>query len=120
MKPDKRRERIVAIAMSMPEVTADEQGQHIGFRIRNKTFVWYLEDHHGDSRITLDVKASAGVQQALVGSEPERYHVPKFLGPKGWVGVDLERPRLDWAELTSLIKDAYRLTAPKRLAAAVQ
>jgi hypothetical protein len=112
------RERVRRIAMALPEVTADE-GRHIGFRVRNKTFAWYLEDHHGYRRITLDVKAAPGVQQALVGARPQRYPVPAYLGSRGWVGVDLEQPQLDWDEVAALIKDAYRLTAPKRLAALV-
>lgn len=120
MSPEQLRERVRAIALALPEATADEEGQHIGFRIRKKTFVWFLQDHHGDGRITVDIKAAPGVQQELVGADPQRYHVPKFLGPRGWVGVDLEHPKLDWAELTSLIKDGYRLTAPKRLAATAQ
>lgn len=119
MSPDELRERIRAIATALPEVTAEEE-QHVGYRVRNKTFLWFLDDHHGDGMVSVHVKAAPGVQQALVGSEPELFHVPKFLGSRGWVGVDLERPGLDWAELTALIKDAYRLTAPRRLAATVE
>ena len=28
---------------------------------------------------------------------PEHFHVPKYLGNKGWVGIWLDVPRLDWA-----------------------
>jgi predicted DNA-binding protein (MmcQ/YjbR family) len=38
------------------------------------------------------------------------------VGHRGWIGVriDLEP---DWAEITALVRAAYRLIAPKRLVA---
>jgi hypothetical protein len=116
--PDTLRARVLAAATALPEVSAEGE-QHIGFRVRNTTFAWYLDDHHGDGRITLDIKAAPGVQEALVASDPARFHVPAYLGSRGWVGVDLEAPGVNWAEVTSLLRDAYRLTAPKSLADSV-
>jgi len=51
-------------------------------------------------------------RQALV--EEERVYVPAYLGPSGWVGVDLD-DRTDWAEVAELLDASYRMTAPKRL-----
>jgi len=39
-----------------------------------------------------------------------------YVGNKGWIGVHLDGPEVDWAELTDLVADSYRLIAPKRLA----
>ena len=39
-----------------------------------------------------------------------------YVGPSGWVGVWLDE-RVDWDELTDLLRDSYTLIAPKRLAA---
>lgn len=52
----------------------------------------------------------------MVRAAPERFFVPPYVGPRGWVGVYLDG-RADWAEMAELLRDAYRLTAPKRLAA---
>lgn len=60
------------------------------------------------------IKAAPGSQQELVASDPDRFFVPPYLGPKGWVGVRLGSD-LDWDEVTELVTDAYRLSAPKRL-----
>ena len=30
---------------------------------------------------------------------PEHFHVPKYMGKKGWVGLWLDLPKLDWAAL---------------------
>ena len=33
-----------------------------------------------------------------------------------WLGVYLDVPVLDWAEIAEIVTDAYRTVAPKRLA----
>ena len=50
----------------------------------------------------------------MVKADPTRFFVPPYVGPSGWVGVYLDR-RTDWTELAELLRDAYRMTAPKRL-----
>jgi predicted DNA-binding protein (MmcQ/YjbR family) len=48
--------------------------------------------------------------------EDDRSFVPAYLGPSGWVGVDLD-DATDWDEVAELLDASYRLTAPKRLVA---
>jgi hypothetical protein len=115
---DDPRARLVAICRALPEVTSSGD-QHVAFRVRNKTFAWYLEDHHGDGRVALCCKAAAGEQQALVAGDPVRFYKPAYLGPRGWVAVRLDLDDVDWDEVAELALDAYRLTAPKRLLALV-
>jgi hypothetical protein len=54
--------------------------------------------------------------QRQVASDPERFFVPPYVGPKGWVGMRLDG-RPDWAEVALLVRRSYGLIAPKRLAA---
>ncbi len=63
------------------------------------------------------MKASAGAAEVLVSSDRDRFFVPPYVGHKGWIGVYLDAPDLDWEELGDLITDSYRLIAPKRLVA---
>lgn len=42
-----------------------------------------------------------------------RVFVPAYLGPSGWIGVDLTADT-DWGEVAELLEESYRLTAPKR------
>ena len=63
-------------------------------------------------------KAAPGVQEALVGDDPEQFYVPPYVGSRGWVGVRLSADH-DWDELAELLRDSYRLIAPKRLATQV-
>jgi predicted DNA-binding protein (MmcQ/YjbR family) len=74
--------------------------------------------HGMDARPSLWFKARPGVQPALVATEPNRYFVPPYVGHHGWVGVCLDA-EVDWAEVSDLVKESYRMTAPKRLLALI-
>jgi predicted DNA-binding protein (MmcQ/YjbR family) len=43
-----------------------------------------------------------------------RGYVPAYLGPSGWIGIDLDEAD-DWDEVTELLDASFRLTAPQRL-----
>lgn len=45
--------------------------------------------------------------------DEDRTYVPAYLGPSGWIGVDLDSDT-DWTEIAELLDASYRLTAPKR------
>ena len=62
-------------------------------------------------------KAPKGVQTILVNAAPERFFAPPYVGPKGWIGVRLDAAT-DWAEVADLVARSWRMTAPKKLAAA--
>ena len=85
------------------------------YLVGRRTFAYFTDDHHGDGRLALICKAGPGEQPALVAGDPERFFVPPYLGHRGWVGLWLDRPGVDWAEATELMVEAYGLTAPKRL-----
>lgn len=88
------------------------------FRVRNKIFAMYAgpHTHHGKGRPAVWCKAAAGGQQFLVAAAPERFFVPPYVGPSGWVGAWLDR-RVSWRQIAGLLQDSYCLVAPKRLAA---
>jgi hypothetical protein len=84
--------------------------------VREKMFAMYVDDHHGDGRRALWCKAPLGSQEILVDADPERFFVPPYVGVKGWVGISLD-DGVDWEEVAELARDAYRMTAPRRLLA---
>jgi hypothetical protein len=117
---DERRKRLVEICQALPEVEAPAVGsrdEHIAFRVRKKTFAYYLFDHHGDGKIALWCKAAPGEQGILVEHDPRRFFVPPYLGPKGWIGLRLDLPKTDWGQIAYLVDMAYRLSAPRALVA---
>jgi hypothetical protein len=109
--------RIRAICIALPEVVERPFGGHTApaFRVRDKLFVMLNEDGS-----EMNVKAPKGAQGILVASDPDRFFVPRYVGPKGWVGVRLGAgAEPDWDEVAELITESYCLIAPKRLAAQV-
>ena len=116
---DARLERLSEICLGLPEATRERTGRHATFRVRNKTFAYYLDDHHGDGVVGLACKAAAGENETLVAADPERFYVPAYVGPRGWIGLRLDRDEVDWDEVAGLVVASYLLTAPKRLGATV-
>jgi hypothetical protein len=72
---------------------------------------------HHDERVAFWCAAPPGVQEALVASDPRRFFRPPYVGGRGWVGVYLDVPGVDWAEVAELVVEAYRTVAPRRLVA---
>ena len=68
--------------------------------------------HPDDDRPTLWFKAAPGIQTELVDQEPDRFFVPPYVGPRGWVGLRLDVD-LDWNEVAAVVEDAWRLVATK-------
>ncbi|AFM16618.1 Protein of unknown function (DUF419) [Mycolicibacterium chubuense NBB4] len=58
------------------------------------------------------VKADDSERPALVGDS--RFFVPAYLGPYGWLGLDLTAATVDWTEVTELVDASFRLIAPKK------
>jgi hypothetical protein len=108
-------DRVRALCMELPEVVErPSHGAPAWFVRGKKTFVMYLDDHHGDGRLALWCAAPEGMQAALVTGEPEHYFRPPYVGHRGWIGVHLNRG-LDWNEIAGAIEDAYAEVAPKTL-----
>lgn len=110
------RARFSALCLSLPEARAEEQGRHASFAVRRKRFAWYLDDHHGDGRLSAHLRAAPGRNRQLAQAAPQSFFIPAYLGPRGWAGVHLDLEQADWNEIEGLVLEAYLLAAPKRLA----
>jgi hypothetical protein len=86
------------------------------FRVRNKTFATYVVNHHGDGRIALWLNAPAGAQELYVQAEPKHFFVPPYVGPRGWLGVNLDKG-ISWKRVAKLVREAYEKVAPPALSA---
>ena len=112
--------RLRKLCLALPEAHEVEAWGEPTFRVRNKMFATYAspDSHHGGGRPSVWCKAAPGNQAAMVEDAPDRFFVPPYVGPSGWVGVYLDDGP-DWDELRELLWDAWRLTAPKRLVKSV-
>ena len=109
--------RLRAICLALPEATEKLSHGEPTWFVR-KVFVTFAGRHH-DDRIAFWCAAPPGVQEALVGSDPQRFFRPPYVGGRGWLGVYLDVPGVDWEEIAEIVADAYRTVAPKRLVAAL-
>jgi hypothetical protein len=112
--------QVRALCLALPEATERLSHGSPTFFVRDrKTFVMYLDDHHGDGRLALWCAAPPGVQAELVAAEPDRFFRPPYVGHRGWLGVRLDRDP-DWTEVAEIVRDAYRQVAPKTLVARLE
>jgi hypothetical protein len=113
---ERQRARIAKIVGKLPEGAAKPVGPHLSLEVRNKRFGWFMVDHHKDGRVALNCKATPEMHGILRQLAPDHFHVPRYVGAKGWVGLWLDRPKLDWGAVELALVAAYRRTAPRKLA----
>ena len=111
-------EALRKICLALPGVEERLSHGEPTWFVRKKTFVMYA-DHHHDDRLAFWCAAPAGLQAALVESDPLRFFRPPYVGVRGWLGVYLDVPGVDWEEIAEIVADAYREVAPKRLGTAL-
>ncbi len=110
-------ETLRKLCLALPETTERlSHGEPTWFVRDKKTFVMFANHHH-DDRLAFWCAAPDGAQEALVGSAPERFFRPPYVGHRGWLGVYLDVPGVDWGQIADLVVDAYRVVAPKKLVA---
>jgi hypothetical protein len=110
--------RLRKLCLALPEAHEVEAWGEPTFRVRNKIFAMYAHanNHHGGGRHAVWCKASSINQRLMVEAAPDRFFVPPYVGPSGWIGVWLDG-KIDWRELNDLLHDSYRMIAPKKLLA---
>jgi phosphoribosylglycinamide formyltransferase-1 len=56
------------------------------------------------------------VHARLIENEPTRFFLPAYIGPRGYLGVRLDKGRVDWQDVAERVNASYRAVAPKRRA----
>lgn len=103
------------ICLSFPQTEEVMSHGSADFRITGgKTFATYVINHHGDGHLALWLRSPPGAQSLNVDGEPDYFYVPPYVGPKGWLGVDLDKG-LSWYRVADLVREAYVEVAPKSL-----
>ncbi|HEY7131508.1 MAG TPA: MmcQ/YjbR family DNA-binding protein [Candidatus Limnocylindrales bacterium] len=99
------------IAMALPEVEEKLTWEtDVTFRVRDRIFAIGAD---GAGRVS--IKASLEQQAELLEMDPRTFAKSAYVGRFGWVTADLAR--IDAGLLESLLRDAWRRTAGKKLAA---
>lgn len=114
--PQDIHQAVRAACLWLPEAEEFLSHGSPNFRVRGKTFATYVVNHHGDGRIALWLPAPRGAQETHVGADPQRFFVPPYVGPRGWLGVHLDKG-VPWQRVAALVREAYEHVAPRALIA---
>ena len=61
------------------------------------------------------VLVKVDVSDRIALERDERFFLPAYLGPAGWLGLDFTSADVDWDEVRELVDASFRLVAPKRM-----
>lgn len=103
------------LCLAFPESEETTSHGKPDFKVAGKSFAYFTINHHGDGRVALWLKAPEGAQQQFVSLDSEAYFVPQYVGPRGWLGVDLNS-NVSWNEVRARVREAWETAAPKSLA----
>lgn len=112
---EKHLRRVRRICTALPETTEKPSHGEPTFFIRKKVFAMFANNHHNDGHIAVWLPAPVGIQEMLIESSPKKFFKPPYVGGRGWIGVELNR--VSDTELDFLVRQAWRMIAPKRLEA---
>ena len=118
---DSRLTRVAAICLALPEAVRADMASHAQFTVRKKVFAYFLNDHHGDGIVSVCARAFPGENKKLIEEQAGKrtagkFYLPATIGPRGWVGLRLDRGKVDSDEVRDLVTVSYLQVAPKRLA----
>jgi hypothetical protein len=104
--------RVRRICTGLPGTTEKLSHGEPTFFVNKRVYATCSNNHHNDGHIAVHIPAAAGVQEALVHTDPAKYYRPPYVGPAGWVGIEL--PRVSDAELSEHLAEAWRLISEKK------
>jgi len=99
---------LVTSLPGVEEVMEGSVGKPV-WKVRGKIFVM---QHPHEDKPSLWMKAPAGVQEALLESDPACWFRPPYVGHRGWVGTWLS-DGTSWPDVLDQIEESWELTASK-------
>ena len=107
------------LCLAFPDTEEFESHGSPNFRARKgRVFAVFALNHHGDGRVALWLNTPALEQSRLIASAPKHIFKPQYVGPSGWIGVELNRG-FSWKRVIELVHMAYLNSSPAKLVAQV-
>ena len=72
-----------------------------------------MADHHHDDRVSAWVAAAPGEQELLLDAHPDLLFRPPYVGGRGWIGIRLDVPEVDWDLVAALVAGAHAAVATR-------
>jgi hypothetical protein len=109
-------DKVREAALGLPDTEERLSHGQPTFFVAGKQFAQFRANHHGDSRVVVCVRTSGIDEQAmLIETDPDTYSKPAYLGPSGWVSINLIADEVDWDHVADRIARSWELAAPRRL-----
>ncbi|MQA01112.1 MAG: MmcQ/YjbR family DNA-binding protein [Dehalococcoidia bacterium] len=105
------------VCLEFPEAAEVEAWGRPTFRAGKKMFAIF-ESGPGGEGYAVVFKPDPEVRLGLL--DDPRIFVPKYHGPYGWLGLDLDADPVDWGEVEELMEMSYRQVALKRMLKALE
>lgn len=111
------------LCLAFPGVEEFESHGSPNYRARlgsgkGKVFAIFALNHHGDGHVALWLNTPALEQSRLIASAPKHIFKPQYVGPSGWIGVELNRG-FSWKRVIELVHMAYVNSSPAKLVAQI-
>ena len=110
---DKALKEVRALCLALPEASEVEAWGHPTFRAGKKMFAAFGGE---GSDLTIGLKVGFERQDQLL--EDARFFPTPYAARQGWVSLRLDS-KTDWNEVRSLVREAYRQVALKRMLTAL-
>jgi len=110
--------QLAKICLALPEASVELSNTHAIFRVRKKVFAYFLDNHHGDGIVSVCCRTRLGENRDLAAQDPKRFYLPAYIGVRGWIGIRMDRGKVDWGEIARFVASSYDAAAPKKLVAA--
>jgi phosphoribosylglycinamide formyltransferase-1 len=112
--------KVGELALALPETrfqtSHGSPGWKVGSQSSGKFFAIMWNRYHGEESVGVLVKCSGQDEMAqLIEAEPDLYFRPAYYGPSDWIGIKVDRPRVDWDHVAEWLQRSWQAIAPPRL-----
>ncbi|MFT4293969.1 MAG: MmcQ/YjbR family DNA-binding protein [Micropruina sp.] len=109
--------RLRPLCLGLPEASEKESHGQPNFYTRKvfAVFGGVVKGDHDSDRWSQSVLILPNLLTREAALHDERFFVPAYYGPYGWVGLNFRAAEVDWDEVADLVEESYRNTAPARL-----
>jgi predicted DNA-binding protein (MmcQ/YjbR family) len=114
-------EAVRELCLAFPHAEEFESHGSPNYRTREgarkgKVFAVFALNHHGDGHVALWLNTPALEQSRLIASAPKHIFKPQYVGPSGWIGVELNRG-FPWKRVIELVQMAFINSSPPKIVA---
>jgi len=111
--PDFVLQRLRGLCLALPE-TGEKVSHGIpAFHVAGRMFAYFRHNHHGDGRTVVCVRTTGKEEQdLLIELDPGLYSWPAYIGPSGWIAMNLAPADTDWIHIEARLRSSRDLAAP--------